>query len=264
MRAARVVTQLNPRSLRSPPQAGAPTAPATLILAAHGSADPRSAAVAQALAGRIRRLRPRLEVHAAFLEQSVPNVADVLSDVALRQESAVVVPMLLASAYHARIDLPAAIEASGAVVRQADVLGEDPALVTLLGRRLAEAGATADQRDLGVIVVAVGSSDQGANAGTAALAPALTARTQWAGVEVAFATGPHPTVAEAAARLLRRGARRMIVAPWFLAPGRITDRVANSAAALGIPMAEPLGSHNLVAAALLDRFDETQSARVAA
>ena len=81
---------------------------------------------------------------------------------------------------------------------------------------------------------------------------------------MAFATGPHPTVAEAASRLRDRGARRLVVAPWFLAHGRITDRVAESAAALGISMAEPLGSHNLVAATLLDRFDETQSARIAA
>ena len=238
--------------------------PTTLILAAHGSADPRSAQVAHALAGRIRRLRPALEVHAAFLERSLPNVADVLSGVALRQHEAVVVPMLLASAYHARIDLPAMIEASGAVVRQADVLGADPALITLLGRRLAEAGATADQRDLGVIVAAVGSSDHHANAATTMLAPALTARTRWAGVEVAFATGPHPTVAEAALRLRQRGARRLIVAPWFLAPGRITDRVAKSAAAIGIPMTQPLGSHNLVAATLLDRFDEAAPTRIAA
>jgi sirohydrochlorin ferrochelatase len=257
MRAARVVTQLSPRSLRSAP-------PATLLLAAHGSADPRSAEVAKALVGRIRRLRPRLEVHAAFLEQSAPHVADVLSVLAKRRQPAVVVPMLLASAYHARIDLPEAIASSGAVVRQAEVLGEDPALITLLGQRLAEAGATADQRELGVIVVAVGSSDEQANADTTMLAPALTARTRWAGVEVAFATGPHPSVAEAALRLRQRGARRLIVAPWFLAPGRITDRVAKSAAALGIPMAQPLGSHNLVAATLLDRFDETQSALVAA
>jgi sirohydrochlorin ferrochelatase len=257
MRAARVVTQWNPLSLRSCP-------PATLVLAAHGSADPRSAQVAQALAGRIRRLRPWLDVHAAFLEQSTPHVADVLADVARRERTAVVVPMLLASAYHARVDLPAAIESSGAVVRQAEVLGEDPALVTLLGRRLAEAGATADQRELGVIVVAVGSSDAAANTETSTLAAALTARTHWAGVEVAFATGPEPTVAEAAHRLRRAGAGRLIVAPWFIAPGRITDRVAKSAAALGISMAQPLGSHNLVAATLLDRFDETQSALIAA
>jgi sirohydrochlorin ferrochelatase len=71
-------------------------------------------------------------------------------------------------------------------------------------------------------------------------------------------------VAEAAIRLRSRGACRLIVAPWFLAHGRITDRVAASAAEVGIPMAEPLGSHNLVAATLLDRFDDTRSTRLAA
>ncbi len=235
-----------------------------MILTAHGSVDPRSSAVAQALAGRIRRLRPGLDVRAAFLEKSAPYVGDVLADVSLRRDSAVVVPMLLADAYHARVDLPAVIERSGAVVQQAEVLGEDPALVTLLGQRLANVGVSADRRDVGVIVVAVGSSSEAANARTAALAPALAARTRWAGVDVAYATGPHPTVAEAAVRLRSRGARRLVIAPWFLAHGRITDRLAATAADLGIPMVEPLGAHNLVAAALLDRFDESRSALLAA
>lgn len=245
-----------PGSLRSCPPA--------LILAAHGSADPRSATVAHALAGRIRRLRPWLDVRAAFLERSEPNLLDVLADVAARGDSAVVVPMLLASAYHARVDIPAMIEASGAHVRQADVLGEDSALLTVLGQRLAEHGVSPSDRDLGVIVVAVGSSNDAANARTATLAPALGSGTSWAGVEVAFATGPHPDLAEAAQNLRDRGARRVVVAPWFLAHGRITDRVATSAATLGCSMAAPLGAHNLVAAALLDRFDETQSVYVAA
>jgi sirohydrochlorin ferrochelatase len=244
----------------NPRLAGGPA----LILAAHGSADPRSAAVAHALAGRIRRLRPRLDVHAAFLEQSLPFVGDVLADVERQQDSAVVVPMLLADAFHARVDLPAVIDASGATASQADVLGEDPALVTVLGQRLAEVGATADQRDLGVVVVAVGSSNEAANARTSTVAHALEARSRWAGVEMAFATGPHPTVEEAVERLRRRRARRLVIAPWFLAHGRITDRVAETAATLGIPMANTLGAHNLVAAALLDRFDEAQSNAVAA
>jgi len=235
-----------------------------LILAAHGSADPRSPEVAHALAGRIRRLRPGLEVRAAFLEKSPPHVGDVLSELARRGDPAVVVPMLLASAHHARVDLPAVIEESGATVEVADALGEDPALITLLGQRVTAAGAPSDRRDVGVVVVAVGSSSAAANARTATLAAALSSRTRWAAVEVAFATGPHPTVAEAVARLRSTGARRLVVAPWFLAHGRITDRVAATAAELGVPMAEPLGSHNLVAATLLDRYDAVRLARVAA
>ncbi len=223
----------------------------TLVLAAHGSVDPRSAAVTHAVAGRIRRLRPWLDVRPAFLEKTGPTLNDVLADV----PSAVVVPFLLADAYHASVDIPEMIENSGAAVEQAEVLGEDPALLWVLRQRLSEIGVSPEADGLGVMVVAVGSSNAAANARTSNVARALSVGTRWAGAEVAFATRPHPTVAEAADRLRARGARDLVFAPWFLAHGVITDRVASYAAAHGVPMAEPLGSHNLVAATVLDRFD---------
>jgi sirohydrochlorin ferrochelatase len=224
----------------------------TLVLAAHGSADPRSASVTHAVAGRIRRLRPWLDVRAAFLEHTTPNLHDVLVGAPF---DSVVVPFLLADAYHARTDIPAMIDESGTAVHQAGVLGEDSALVSVLRQRLAEIGVSPNDPGLGVLVVAVGSSSAAANRGTSTVADALSAGTSWAGAEVAFATGPHPGIADAAARLSANGAEHVVIAPWFLAHGRITDRVAAYAAAQGIPMAEPLGSHNLVAATVLDRFD---------
>ena len=236
------------------------TATRPLILAAHGSVDPRSAAVTHAVAGRIRRLRPWLDVRPAFLERTGPSLPDVLADV----RDGVVVPFLLANAFHARIDIPSMIEEAGATVDQADVLGDDPALVTVLRQRLAEAGVSPADRDLAVLVVAVGSSNETANARTARVADALAAGTRWAGVDVAFAAGPRPDVADAAHRLRTNGARRLVIAPWFLAHGLITDRVATFAAAQGIPMAEPLGSHNLVAATVLDRFDAVTALPAAA
>jgi len=227
-----------------------------LVLAAHGSIDPRSAAVTHAVAGRIRRLRPWLDVRSAFLEKTGPSLSDVLGGL----PTGVVVPFLLADAYHASVDIPQMIENSGATVEQAEVLGEDPALLWVLRQRLSEIGVAPETGDLGVLVVAVGSSNQAANARTSNVARALTAGTRWAGAEVAFATGPQPTVTEAADRLRAGGARQLVIAPWFLAHGVITDRVASYAAAHSIPMAEPLGSHNLVAATVLDRFDAVTSA----
>jgi len=79
----------------------------TLVLAAHGSVDPRSTAVTHAVTGRIRRLRPWLDVRPAFLEKAGPSLDDVLADLS----AGVVVPFLLADAYHARVDIPAMIEA---------------------------------------------------------------------------------------------------------------------------------------------------------
>jgi sirohydrochlorin ferrochelatase len=229
-----------------------------LVLAAHGSADPRSAANARAVANQIRLMRPGLGVRVAFCELNTPRLVDVI------RPGAVVTPLLLADAYHARIDIPRQIASCGVAVRQTEVLGEDDRLVSVVHERLAELGVSTLDSELGVLVVAIGSTHTAANKCTARVANLLSAGTRWAGATTAFATGSGPSLAEAAERLRRRGARRLVVAPWFLAPGRLTDRVASYAAAEGIPMAAPLGAHRLVVETVLDRFDETVAQPLAA
>ena len=87
------------------------------------------------------------------------------------------------------------------------------------------------------------------------------AGTRWAGATTAFVTRPEPSLAEAAEGLRRRGARRVVIAPWFLAPGRLPDRVRSFAHDAGIAMAEPLGAHSLVAETVLDRYEQALKAR---
>ena len=212
-----------------------------------------------AVAEEIRRLRPNLDVRVAFCERSEPNLVDVLAGL---DGPGVVTPLLLASAYHARVDIPAMIAESQADVLQADTLGEDPRLVEVLRHRLAP--LTTGRREVGVLVVAVGSSHADANGRTAALGDALAADSHWTAVQVAYATGPQPSVADGIAALRERGARHIAIAPWFIAPGRITDRVAALADTHGVVMAEPLGAHPLLAATVLDRFDLAVAARLAA
>jgi sirohydrochlorin ferrochelatase len=236
----------------------------TLVLTAHGSRDPRSAANARAVATRLRRMRPGLDVRLAFLELTAPNLIDVLTGLP-NSRQAVVTPLLLASAYHARLDIPKQVTRAGAHgVRQADVLGADDRLVSVLRERLAEQEVCPLDHDLGVLMVAIGSSNSAVNAHTARVASRLAAGTRWAGATMAFATRPEPSVAQAASQLRRRGARRLVIAPWFLAPGLITDRVWTYARDNGIPMASPLGAHRLVAETVLDRYDEALADHAAA
>ncbi|MBO0879798.1 MAG: sirohydrochlorin chelatase [Mycobacterium sp.] len=234
----------------------------TLVLAAHGSRDPRSAANARAVADWLGRLRPLLDVHLAFCEFNSPGLVDVLaSGTGL---DGVVAPLLLANAYHARIDIPRQIVRCGVVVRQADVLGEDDRLVSVLHQRLAELGVSGLDHEVGVLVVAIGSSHPAANTRTAHVARKLAANTRWTGATTAFATGCGSSIAQAAHRLRRHGARHLVIAPWFLAPGRLTDQVQKYATQNGIPMAAPLGAHRLVAETVLDRFDAAVAGQVAA
>lgn len=235
----------------------------TLVLTAHGSRDPRSATNTEAIAGHLRRVAPEFTVRVAFCEHSTPGLRDVLGEVRSADDDVMVVPFLLASAYHARVDIPGVIAQSGAAVQVAPTLGEDDRLVQVLGERLSAAGASRFDPELGVVVAAVGSSHAAANAQTARVAAPLSRGTRWAGVEVAFAT-QGPSVPEAVERLRERGATRLMIAPWFLAHGRITDGIAAYAAGAGIPMAEPLGAHRLVAATVLDRVEAALTAGHAA
>ncbi len=228
----------------------------TLVLTAHGSRDPRSGANARAVAERLRCMRPELDVRLAFLELDEPNFVDVLAGLP-DSRRAVVTPLLLASAYHARLDIPKQIVHAGAHgVRQADVLGEDERLLSVLRERLADLQISPLDDEVGVMVVAIGSSNTAANARTAKVAIRLAEGTSWAGATTAFATRPERSVARAAGQLRRQGARRLVIAPWFLAPGRITDGVATFARNNDIPMASPLGAHRLVAETVLDRYDQ--------
>ncbi len=235
----------------------------TLVLTAHGSKDPRSAANARAVADQVARLRPNLDVRLAFLDHDSPSLADVLTSL---DGPAVITPLLLANAYHARVDIPAQIAScvTAQHVWQAPVLGEDDRLVSVLRRRVMELGVSRLDDSLGVLVVAIGTSDLAVNARTGRVAPKLLAGTSWAGATTAFATQQERSLAEALGRLRRQGAHRVVVAPWFLAPGRLPDQVQGFADKAGIEMAAPLGAHRLVAETVLDRFAAAAAEQMAA
>lgn len=238
-----------------------PPTPPTLVAVAHGSRDPRSAATVTALLERIRAARPEVPARLAFLDLNAPSVGQVLDAVAATGRThAVVVPLLLGSAYHARVDLPALLaEASARHPRlrpvQADVLGADSRLIEVLHDRIrtacAEHGWDTGRQRVGIAMAAVGSSSDAANRATARIARRLAARSGLP-TEVCFAT-TDPALPRADARLRARGAEHVLVAPWFLAPGLLTDRLR--AQAPDLPHAEALGPDPSTAEIVWDRYD---------
>ncbi|WP_327147895.1 sirohydrochlorin chelatase [Nocardia sp. NBC_01329] len=237
-----------------------PSSP-TLVAVAHGSRDPRSAATVAALLEQVRAARPGTPTRLAFLDLNAPVVGQVLESVAAAGEThAVVVPLLLGSAFHARVDLPALL--AGAATRhprlrltQAEVFGADPRLLELLHERVrtayTERGWDTEPERLGIVLAAVGSSSTIANRQTGRLALGFADRT---GIptEVCFATA-EPTLAQASARVRARGADRLLVAPWFLAPGLLTDRLRDQDPLL--PHAGVLAPDPALADIVWDRYD---------
>jgi sirohydrochlorin ferrochelatase len=219
-----------------------------LIAVAHGSRDPRSAASIHALLDVVRSLRPELDVRGCFLDLCAPRLSDVLHG------PSVVVPLLLGKAYHARVDVPSAVAESRVPAVVTSVLGPDPRLESAALRRLSEAGVSFGDSSLGVVLAGAGSSHAPANEAVAAVARRWARESGWAGVEAAFASIASPTVPEAVERLRMRGATRIAVASWFLAPGLLPDKVVSLAP--DAVVARPLGDDVEVAQLVLDRYDE--------
>jgi sirohydrochlorin ferrochelatase len=233
-----------------------------LVAVAHGSRDPRSAATIAALVDVVRARAPGLDVRTAFLDLSAPRLPDVLAALhGAGHRDVVVVPLLLGTAFHARVDLPSMVaEATTRLPRLAvsvsDVLGPDPRLPALALRRLVTAGARPGDPTLGVVLAGAGSSHPPANRAVSTVASSWTSL-GWAGVEAAFASAAWPDVPAAVEALRARGARRIAVASWFLAPGLLPDRVASLARAADPDaiVAEPLGADPSLADLVLDRYD---------
>ncbi|MBD3009774.1 sirohydrochlorin chelatase [Streptomyces sp. 5-10] len=239
----------------------------TLLIIAHGSRDPRHAATVDALCARVRSLRPGLRVEAAFLEFNAPRVPQVLARLAAEDATEVIaLPLLLTRAFHAKTDLPAVLREATArhprlSVRQAEVLGPSPLLVDALERRLHEAGLRpADRSSTGVVLASAGSTDPEAIAVIAEIAREWR-HTGWCAVRPAFASASLPRTEDAVRALRAEGVRRVAVAPYVIAPGRLPDRIAHGAEAAGADLLAPvLGPAPELARLLLHRYDEARTA----
>ncbi|WP_248965839.1 sirohydrochlorin chelatase [Sphaerisporangium perillae] len=257
---------------------------------AHGSRDPRASATVEALLEQVRRARPGLAVHAAYLDHSRPSLREALAPL----DEAVVLPLLLTEAYHSRVDIPAALREERASrtplpaghgrsgedrtplrVQQGAALGPHPLLITALERRLAEAGVEIGDPDTAVVLVSAGSSDRRANAVIAGMARDWARVRGWWSVTAAYAsaasptpkdavlalldggTGPHGTGPGAAGVSGRRRAPRVVVAPYLLASGHFAGRVGKSTLEAGaLAVADPLGPAPELVTVLLERYEQ--------
>lgn len=230
-----------------------PCTQTALVAVAHGSRDPRSAATISALVDQVRWLRPDIDVRLAFLDLCAPRLIDVLATV----PRAVVVPLLLGRAYHAKVDVPGEVDRAVAArphldVVVTDVLGPDPRLEAAALRRLAEVGVSPDDPDVGVVLAAAGSQQAPSNAAVSAIAAAWAQQTRWQ-VTAAFACTVRPTVPDAIATLQAAGARRIAIASWFLAPGLLPTKVSRLAHETTLVTA-PIGTDFAVAEIITDRY----------
>jgi sirohydrochlorin cobaltochelatase len=239
-----------------------------LLLAAHGTSDQAGVDAFAALAGRVGQLAAAdgIRVAGGFIELSAPALREAVADLAAASPGPMVaVPLMLSAAGHAKGDIPAALARErsrhqGLTWIYGRPLGPHPALIDLLDKRAAAVGGSTSPA---VLVVGRGSTDPDANADVV-----KTARLLWEGrdyplAETAFVSLARPDVAEGLERCRLLGARRIVVARYFLFPGVLPDRVAEQATAyaaahpeLDIRSTGVLGDCDEIAALVYERYHE--------
>lgn len=227
-----------------------------LIGCAHGTRGRAGRDVVRDLLMRVRILLPQVEVREAYVDVQAPEVsqvvrewADPVGDLARtgpeEHLQAVVVPLLLSTGMHVGEDIAEAV--AGHRAESAGPLGPDPRLATVMAERLTEAGATAED----AVVMAVAGTRDAAGQAMGHEMGSLLAAELGREVTVAFVSAAQPDVPSSVAALRERGAERVAVASYLLAPGYFGDMLAHAGADL---IAEPLGDHPLVAEVVVDRF----------
>lgn len=209
-----------------------PPADYGVVLLSHGSADPRARLACDLLARRVGH-RLGAFVAQATLDLDRPRLDGAINYLASKRiHDLVVVPMLLTTAFHATQDVPAFAQATQNAYPQARItmaapLGADPHLLKGLDAVLKAAGHRPNPQTA-VVLASAGSSFAPARSRHASLAMQWRSH-GWGASAVAFASGPGPTVTEAIADLRQSGYEQVCVAPFLIAPGVLSQRVAAAA-----------------------------------
>ena len=190
-----------------------------IFLLAHGSPDPRSGRAIRHFAAEIES-RIDYPTAVAFLDHDLPDLATA-AEFSQKRDGALVVPMLLSTAFHARFDVPKAMAQAG-LTRVLPPIGHPIDLLTSL---LQETGSH-------VIVVAAGTTDRGARQifKEAVEISAIRSGNQ---VAHAFVTGPGPHISDQLIAAQDLGMGKVKVIPWLLAEGRLLDTVLAESARVG-------------------------------
>ena len=250
------------------PRALTPPADGAVLLMGHGSRDPEGAAEFLAVAEAVRAALPGLPVEAGVLEFAGP-VAPAIPEafarcVARGARRILALPVLLHFGGHATADMPLQVAAArdrcpGVDIRLAQPLSSHPALLDIVTERCAATPLGAE-RDATVLLVGRGSTSPRANADLYATARLFQERGAYAAAEVCFVSLAPPCVPAGLRRCVALGARRVIVAPYFINTGLLVRRIRSqvNAARLFYPDAEMtvaahFGPDPRLIIALLDR-----------
>jgi sirohydrochlorin cobaltochelatase len=245
-----------------------------LLIVGHGTRSDEGVDQFNAFMGRLQRRHqaPYPAAAGGFIELSRPPVTEaVASLVGQGYDELIAVPLVLVSAGHAKGDIPAAllreqVRNPGTTYSYGRPLGPHPTLLGVMERRIEEVLGDVDRANTHVLLVGRGSTDPDANAEIAKVARLLWEGRGYASVEPSFVSLAEPMVPAGLEKLRRLGAEQIVVAPYFLFPGILPERIveqtrefADRHPDLAIGVAEVIGDCDELADLVVERYIEVVS-----
>lgn len=222
-----------------------------LIACAHGTRNAEGQAAIRQVMADIEALRPGLQVLEAYVDVQEPELSGVVEGLPDGTD-AIVVPLLLSTGFHIKVDVPKAIKSRDEVVA-ARPLGPDPRLAELLAAHLRAAGLNGND---GVLLAAAGSSLPDGSVDSEEQAR-LLAELLPNKVRVAYGASAKPTVPDGVASLRAElaaagGTGRVFISSYLLATGYFHDQLAKAGADI---VSAPLLPSTVLAEIALERYD---------
>jgi sirohydrochlorin cobaltochelatase len=211
-----------------------------VLLIGHGSRNPKGNDEFLAFCDRLAARNPGQTFVPCFIEFHDVLIPDGIDQaVAGGARRIVAVPVILLAAGHVKVEIPELLAEGrerhpGVEIIYARNIGVCDATVDMLAERVAEAvagvpgaqaEADADPAATGVLVLGRGSSDPDANGDVAKIARLFWEETGYDLVHYAFIGVTRPDLPTGVDRLVRLGARTVVIAPYFLFTGVLIERI---------------------------------------
>lgn len=204
-----------------------------VVLVGHGSRNPKGNDEFLAFSERLAARDPGRTIVPCFIEFHDVLVADGIDRaVALGATQVVVVPVILLAAGHVKLEIPGILDEARGRHPEIDIrygrnIGVCDATVKMLVERVTEVDGAPpkDPEDAGVLVLGRGSSDPDANGDIAKVTRLFWEETPYDRVGYAFIGVTQPDLPTGVERLVRLGAKRVVIAPFFLFTGVLMERI---------------------------------------
>ncbi|PID97862.1 MAG: cobalamin biosynthesis protein [Actinomycetales bacterium] len=239
-----------------------------LVIAGHGTRKEEGMAAAAEFVTKVQALLPDVSVSAGYVELTPPTIDEALSAALAKMKNprAVVVPLMVGTGGHVRMDIPEAIAEGRADSPIAQVaytahLGPDPRLIDRVIFRIDEARNEWAASDTTVVFVGRGALVPEANADHCRLARLIQEKAHYASIDTCYIQVVEPNLRTGLDNAKRSGARKIVVMPNFLFPGRLRDWTREISAEwqaknpdVEVRVGEVLGPCDELAAVVVDRY----------